>query len=58
MCTRSIVLDRGYKTKRKTETNVTEKELKSAISKNSGVVQDELDEKIKESSAIEGLGFK
>ncbi|KAI8606191.1 kinase phosphorylation protein-domain-containing protein [Dissophora ornata] len=48
----------GYKTKRKTETNVTERELKSAISKNSGAVQDELDEKFKESSAIEGLGFK
>ncbi|KAF9954356.1 hypothetical protein BGZ65_004088 [Modicella reniformis] len=48
----------GYKSKRKIETNVTEKELKSAISKTDSAVQEELDEKIKESSAIEGLGFR
>ncbi|KAG0371167.1 kinase phosphorylation protein-domain-containing protein [Gamsiella multidivaricata] len=48
----------GYKTKRKVETNVTEKELKSAISKTNNGVQDEMDERLKDSSAIEGLGFK
>ncbi|KAG0224421.1 kinase phosphorylation protein-domain-containing protein [Mortierella sp. GBAus27b] len=48
----------GYKSKRKTEASVTEKELKSAISKTDSAVQDELDQKLKESSAMEGLGFK
>ncbi|KAG0209697.1 hypothetical protein BGX28_010076, partial [Mortierella sp. GBA30] len=48
----------GYKIKRKTETNVTEKELKSAIIKSNNEVQGDFDEKIKESSAIQGLGFK
>ncbi|KAG0316812.1 hypothetical protein BGZ99_006659 [Dissophora globulifera] len=49
----------GYKTKRKTETNVTDKELKSAISKSVGAAQDDLDEDdTKGSSKVEGLGFK
>ncbi|KAF9179663.1 hypothetical protein BGZ51_006757 [Haplosporangium sp. Z 767] len=48
----------GYKTKRKTETAVTEKELKTAISKTDSGEQDELGEKLKESSTIQGLGFK
>ncbi|KAF9364991.1 hypothetical protein BGX34_011828 [Mortierella sp. NVP85] len=48
----------GYKSKRKVESNVTEKDLKSAISKTDTGVQDELDQKLKESSAMEGLGFK
>ncbi|KAF9955435.1 hypothetical protein BGZ72_003744 [Mortierella alpina] len=48
----------GYKVKRKTETNVTETELKSAISKSSSGAQDDMDDNIKESSAIQGLGFK
>ncbi|CAO3564378.1 unnamed protein product [Mortierella alpina] len=48
----------GYKVKRKTETNVTENELKSAISKSSSGAQDDMDDNIKESSSIQGLGFK
>ncbi|KAG0251423.1 hypothetical protein BG011_007620 [Mortierella polycephala] len=48
----------GYKTKRKTETAVTEKELKTAISKTDSSAQDELGEKLEESSTIQGLGFK
>jgi hypothetical protein len=53
-----VDLHRGYKSKRKTESSVTEKELTSAISKTDSAVQDELDQKLKESSAMEGLGFK
>ncbi|KAF9344047.1 hypothetical protein BGX26_004880 [Mortierella sp. AD094] len=48
----------GYKTKRRNETTVTEKELKSAISKGDSNAQEELDEKMKESAKIEGLGFR
>ncbi|KAF9174997.1 hypothetical protein BGX20_008841 [Mortierella sp. AD010] len=48
----------GYKTKRRTETTVTEKELKTAISKGDSNTQEEIDEKLKESEKIEGLGFR
>ncbi|KAF9993939.1 hypothetical protein BGZ79_001341, partial [Entomortierella chlamydospora] len=47
----------GYKTKRRTETTVTEKELKTAINKGDSNAQEEIDEKLKESEKIEGLGF-
>ncbi|KAF9205096.1 hypothetical protein BGZ49_004455 [Haplosporangium sp. Z 27] len=47
----------GYKTKRKSATTVTEKELKSAISKSDISTTDELDEKMKESAKVEGVGF-
>ena len=47
-----VDLHRGYKSKRKTESSVTEKELKSEISKTDSAVQDELDQKLKESSAM------
>ncbi|KAF9901677.1 hypothetical protein EC991_005809 [Linnemannia zychae] len=48
----------GYKTKRRKETNVSEKELSSAISKSTAGASDEHDDNIKESSAVQGLGFK
>ncbi|KAF8928544.1 hypothetical protein BGZ47_001538 [Haplosporangium gracile] len=47
----------GYKTKRKKETNVSEKELSSAISKTKAGIPDEHDDSIKESSSVQGLGF-
>ncbi|KAF9340620.1 hypothetical protein BGZ91_001088 [Linnemannia elongata] len=47
----------GYKTKRKKETNVSEKELSSAISKTKAGVPDEHDDNIKQSSSVQGLGF-
>ncbi|KAF9436368.1 hypothetical protein BGZ76_004159 [Entomortierella beljakovae] len=48
----------GFKKKRKTEAkNVTESELKSAINKSNSGVEDDLDEKLKETSKVEGLGF-
>ncbi|KAF9081246.1 hypothetical protein BGX23_001102 [Mortierella sp. AD031] len=47
----------GYKTKRKKDTNVSEKELSSVINKNKIGAQDEMDDNIKESSAAQGLGF-
>ncbi|KAG0056777.1 hypothetical protein BGZ83_003395 [Gryganskiella cystojenkinii] len=47
----------GYKTKRKIETNVTENELKSAIGKNNAGPSNEMDEKLKELSTSQGLGF-
>ncbi|KAF9123207.1 hypothetical protein BGW39_009196 [Mortierella sp. 14UC] len=40
------------------ETNVSEKELSSAISKTTASAPDEHDDNIKESSAVQGLGFK
>jgi hypothetical protein len=49
---------RGYKSKRKKETNVSEKELSSAINKSTTAVPDEHDDNIKESSVVMGLGFK
>ncbi|KAI1310245.1 hypothetical protein EDD11_003830 [Mortierella claussenii] len=48
----------GYKPKRKTATNITDKELQSAISKTDNGVKDGVDDTIEDSSAIEGLGFK
>lgn len=51
-------LYRGYKTKRKKETSVSEKELSSAISKTKAGVPDEHDDNIKQSSTVQGLGFK
>ncbi|KAF9537626.1 hypothetical protein EC957_007853 [Mortierella hygrophila] len=47
----------GYKTKRKKETNVSEKELSSAINKTKAGVPDEHDDNIKLSSSVQGLGF-
>ncbi|GJJ76858.1 hypothetical protein EMPS_09217 [Entomortierella parvispora] len=47
----------GYKTaKRKTESSVTENELQSVIHKNDGM-SSEFDEKLQESSRVQGLGF-
>ena len=53
----ALSLSRGYKTKRKVETSVTENELKSAINKTTAGPSDDLDEKFKESSTSQGLGF-
>ncbi|KAF9922325.1 hypothetical protein FBU30_007590 [Linnemannia zychae] len=48
----------GYKTKKKKETNVSEKELSSAINKSNTGIPDELDDNMKESSAAKGLGYE
>ncbi|KAF9581960.1 hypothetical protein BGW38_000837 [Lunasporangiospora selenospora] len=48
----------GVKTKRRVDTGITEKELKSAISKSETGGAVDADEATKESSSIQGLGFK
>ncbi|KAG0276738.1 hypothetical protein BGZ96_003167 [Linnemannia gamsii] len=48
----------GYKSKRKKESNVSEKELISAINKTKAGAPDDHGDSIKESLSVQGLGFK